>query len=894
MTTSKQLKRALHPEQIAVIGASDRALSRGSYIWRSLCLSPMGAHAWPVNPKYKYIGERRCYASVCEIPSPIDLAVIALRADRVPQALEECARKGVGGVLVATEEAAYASDRAWLEEVEKKAETLGLTLIGPDSLGILVPHMGLNASFWPGIPRPGNIALLCQSGLIASSLLDYAEEAELGFSGVISTGAELDVDMADLVDYYADDANTRVIAIEIEGLKNPRAFFSAVHAAAASKSVVILKAGDGSGFAADRLASFRYINDAGADRAFASLSERSGAQRVKSFESFTAAVSALATNRLPRGNRLALISNDSGFAALCADAAHGLDVDLHGLSNETIHELEKAHPSAQVPVNPIVVGATASSKRFQTTLDIVLRDPMIDGAIVIVAPGPVSMIDPTLKYLAKTASGATKPVVTAWVSDRITRSVRSQLRLVPNAPISAIQSPTGAVEGFAALAHRIRMRNDRILPEDPWTPSFDREKLAELRSLLDGARRGGRYNLAAHEIAPLFELLDVDLLPRKVARTPAEAIEKAAETGWPVSLKVWAEGLNNKTRAGGIRHDIADPSELLEAWRAIRANLEEYSPMTPFRGMTVHPTVEHPLTRTLHIASTYDNVLGPVVECGPSDKLVDLPHDVAVEAPPIAMTRARRMLDSPALKHWLESGPGLPAVDRTRLCRLLCSVSLLATLIPAVRRLSIDPIVWTEDGPLAVDAVLHLSGGALEPDADFSHLAIRPWNEEDREVMDLGGVKAVLRELRPSDYEALRGFVASLSERSRYMRFHTRAHITDERVMELSRIDYDREQAWVLELEDGTIAATARWSRSTEPDEAEFGIAVADAWQRHGIASRLMAVLEKNAVDRHMKRLVGFVLRGNEGMQALSAKLGFEKNPHRETRDTDAWEKTIA
>ena len=302
------LKRALCPENIAVIGASDRTASRGSFVWRAVARSKLLKNAWAINPKYKYIGERPCFSSINEVPGSIDLAVISLHADRILKALIDAGERGVAYALITPDENAYASDATWLTKLQLVADQYGMRLIGPDSLGLMNPGLGVNASYWPNLPRPGNIALITQSGMIGTALLDYAQGAELGFSGVVSTGAAIDVDMPELIDYYANDKNTRVIALHIEGIRRPREFYSSLRAACARKHVVILKAGSGSGYAADRIACFKMGTDAGSEGALAALVERAGATLVPTFEEFTAAVSGFATNRLPRGNRIAVIA----------------------------------------------------------------------------------------------------------------------------------------------------------------------------------------------------------------------------------------------------------------------------------------------------------------------------------------------------------------------------------------------------------------------------------------------------------------------------------------------------------------------------------------------------------------------------------------------------------
>lgn len=886
------LKRALCPENIAVIGASDRTASRGSFVWRAVARSKLLKNAWAINPKYKYIGERPCFSSINEVPGSIDLAVISLRADRILKALIDAGERGVAYALITPDENAYASDATWLTKLQLVADQYGMRLIGPDSLGLMNPGLGVNASYWPNLPRPGNIALITQSGMIGTALLDYAQGAELGFSGVVSTGAAIDVDMPELIDYYANDKNTRVIALHIEGIRRPREFYSSLRAACARKHVVILKAGSGSGYAADRIACFKMGTDAGSEGALAALVERAGATLVPSFEEFTAAVSGFATNRLPRGNRIAVIANGSGFASLTASAAQTCGIDLHGLSNATIKDLKTAYPSQQIAVNPVNVGATASPERYRKTLQIVLQDPMIDGALVVVAPSPVTTIDPTLKLLAKTAAGSYKPVITAWVSDRIALSVRKQLRSVPNAPISAIQSPVAAALAFGYLAAEARRRADRLSIPPEWSVELNPAKLAEARAIVNGARLEGRHALSPSETGRLLACFEIPAVPLREVGTLEEAGAAADELGWPVALKVTAPGLRHKSDIGGVVLDIKDRDGLAAAWHSMEESLVNNSPMTPMVGAVVQKMVPHSSVRELHLAIAYDNVLGPVVEFGAGGIGSELYQDKKAALVPITLSEADRLVESTRIARALGTYRGLAPADRTLIAQMLCRLSVLAALIPAIRDLTINPLVWTDGGAAAIDADVNLNEAPVESEPGYPHLTVcaPPW-EEGREVV-FGGEALTLRTFVQSDFHPLKRFLGRLSEKTFYLRFHTSVHLSDERICELASLDYAREAAWAL-AKDGEIHAVARWRLTGEPGEAEFGIVVEDAWQRRGLARVLMAHIETTASERGVTRLVGHVLKGNEAMQGMMTAMGYTLGEG-DSRDTDPWVKDIS
>ena len=887
------LKRALCPENIAVIGASDKTASRGSFVWRAVARSKLLKNAWAINPKYKYIGERPCFSSISEVPGDIDLVVISLRADRILKALIDAGERGVAYALITPDENAYASDITWLKKLQVVADQYGIRLIGPDSLGLMNPGLGVNASYWPNLPRPGNIALITQSGMIGTALLDYAQEAELGFSGVVSTGAAIDVDMPELIDYYANDKNTRVIALHIEGIRRPREFYSSLRAACAQKHVVILKAGSGSGYAADRIACFKMGTDAGSEAALAALVERAGATLVPTFEEFTAAVSGFATNRLPRSNRIAVIANGSGFASLTASAAQACGIDLHGLSNATIKDLKTAFPSQQIAVNPVNVGATAAPERYRKTLQIVLQDPMIDGALVVVAPSPVTTIDPTLKLLAKTAAGSFKPVITAWVSDRITLSVRKQLRSVPNAPISAIQSPVAAALAFGYLAAEARRRSERLSIPPEWSVELNAAKLAEARSIVNGARLEGRHYLSPSETGRFLACFDIPTVPFREVRTLEEACAASDELGWPVALKVTTPGLKHKSDIGGVILDINDRERLVEAWKDIEKNLAQRSPMTPMEGAVVQKMVPHSSVRELHLAIAYDNVLGPVVEFGAGSIGSELYQDKKAALAPLTLNEANRLVESTRIARALGTYRGLAPADRTLIAQMLCRLSVLAARIPAIRDLTINPLVWTDGGAAVIDAYVHLNEASIEPELDYPHLTVcaPPW-EEGRIVTLGSGEELVLRTLVPGDFHPLKRFLQRLSDKTFYLRFHTSVHLSDERICELASLDYAREGAWALG-HDGEIHAVARWRLTGKPGEAEFGIVVEDAWHRRGLARVLMAHIESSAARRGVTHFIGHVLKGNEAMQSMMTAMGYTPSSS-DSRDTDPWVKHVS
>lgn len=478
------------------------------------------------------------------------------------------------------------------------------------------------------------------------------------------------------------------------------------------------------------------------------------------------------------------------------------------------------------------------------------------------------------------------------MSDRIALSVRKQLRSVPNAPISAIQSPVAAALAFGYLAAEARRRSDRLSIPPEWSVELNAAKLAEARAIVNGARLEGRHSLSPSETGRLLACFDIPAVPLREVRTLEEAEAAADELGWPVALKVIAPGLRHKSDIGGVALDIKDGDNLAAAWQRMQKNLYKYSPMTPMEGAIVQKMAPHSSVRELHLAIAYDNVLGPVVEFGAGGIGSELYQDKKAALAPITLCEAARLVERTRIARALGSYRGLAPADRTLVAQILCRLSVLAARIPAIRDLAINPLVWTDGGAAAIDADVNLNESPVEPALDYPHLTVcaPPW-EEGRSVT-VGDTELTLRTFVQGDFHPLKRFLDRLSDKTFYLRFHTSAHLSDERICELTSLDYAREGAWAL-ARDGEIHAVARWRLTGEHDEAEFGIVVEDAWQRRGLARVLMAHLEASAARRGVTRFIGHVLKGNEAMQGMMTAMGYVLGEG-DHRDTDPWVKSLS
>lgn len=899
MSQTAPLSRILEPDTIAVIGASDRPESRGYFVWQAVSAERGARPVWPVNPKYRYIGETPCYASIEKLPGPVELAVLTLASPRIVPALEALGRQGCRAVVVAPEEEHLFVEERAARAIRETARRFGMRVIGPDSIGLVNPAANVNASFWPEMPAAGNVALVTQSGLVATAFIDAAADARIGFSGVVNSGSEIDLTAADWIDHFRRDPRTRVIAVQIEGLRSPRTFAEALAAAAREKRVVVLRAGPGTGFAADRLACYRFGTDAGRDEVFDALIRQSGAVRVRDFSEFVSAASVFATCSPPylaperTSCRIAILSNDSGFASIAVEEAHQRGLELSGLSNETIHALKKTFPSPQLPVNPVVVGAASGAARLGRTLDLILRDPGIDAALVVVAPGPSTPVGPTVRQLSAAARTSFKPVVLSAVSDRAGQAVHHALAAEPNTRMAALRSPRAAVGAIALLAEEAYLRrNLKTAPGKPF-PELPETALDRVRTLLRLAAEEDRFLLNLREAAPVLEAAGIRTLPSH----PAENLEKASalarSIGGPVTLKFAGDGFGRKTERGALYLNLTTPAELENAWERLERRFGRKA--LAVGGVIVEPMLEHSPLREFRFALGRDPVLGPWVEFGLGGEVGEVCGESTTLLPPVSSDAARRAVQKVVSAAAFGPWRGLEPVPVDAMAALLERLCSLTAAVPALYELRLDPVVPTTEGPTVLNAVIRLCEGDFEPAEHFPHLLRRAASREVRVHEDRTGARWCIRALGEKDFEGVRQFIAELSDESFFLRFHSSARLSEERVAALCRIDWSCESAWVVEDAKGRPAGIARWKRTEREGDAEFGVVVRDDLKRRGLASALMRILADTARREGLSTLTGYVLHGNEAMDGLMRRLGFRPQAHSESGacETVAWRLTL-
>lgn len=863
-----------HPRSVAVIGASASAGSVGSIIMRNLLANAFGGVVYPINPKRRAVHGVYCYPTLKDVPEVVDLAVIATPAATVPGMIQDCVELGVKSAIIIS--AGFSELGAEGRALEQQIKTLAhgkMRIIGPNCLGILHPSHNLNASFAASMPGPGRVALLSQSGAICTSILDWARERHIGFSTFVSVGTMLDVDFADLIDYFGNDPATQSIVLYMESTGDVRKFLSAARAVARTKHVIVVKAGRHE--AGARAAASHTGALAGSDAVFDAAVRRAGVLRVASIPDLFNMAEILALQPPPRGPALAIITNAGGPGVMATDALMLAGGQLATLSPATKTALDACLPPFWSHANPIDVLGDATPQRYRQVVEICARDPGIQGLLILLTPQAMTDPTETARQLLPFAK-LDKPVLASWMGGHDVCEGKS---ILGEAGIATFDSPEAAIKAFLHMVQY--RRNQELLYERPeqlpqdWRPDQD-----AVRQVIDKVRAAGRTLLNEVEAKQLLAAYGLPVVPSVAAANPDEAVAAARRLGFPVVLKLLSQTITHKSDAGGVQLNLADEVAVREAFARIQDNAVRYAhkhEMLPgFEGVSVQPMVRQ-RGYELIVGSSMDVQFGPVILFGAGGILVEIFQDRALGLPPLNRTLARRLIERTQIYKALQGVRGQQPVPLDQLETLLVRFSYLLCEMPAIQEIDINPLLASPEGLLALDARV-LLGRADE--ATRPRLAIEPYpNQYTRAWQMKDGTPVTIRAIRSEDEPLITALHATLSDQTIHRRFFSMVkQLSRDSLIRFCHLDYAREMALVAEQRtegQAHILGVARYYMNPETRAAEFAIVVTDRVQGQGLGYHLMRELIDVARERGVRRLTGSVLRENEPMLQLSRDLGF-------------------
>jgi len=849
------LSPLLAPQSVALVGASDRVGSLGRTVFENLLSGQFKGDIYAVNPHHRSVFGRRAYASLAAIGKPIDLAIVATPPAPIPEILgDDRARLKCAVLMSFPEMADAAAARAWRRSVTTVAKRRGIRLLGPGAFGIVRTEIGLNATFCAPMALPGRLALVAQSGAVCASMLDFAAPAQIGFSTVMSVGGGIDVGFGELLEALVYDTATDGILLYVESVGDARTFLSALRAAARTKPVVVLKAGRS-------LEPHREIDDLGEpfidhDAVFDAALKRAGTVRALTYTKLFAAARILAMGRIPRGNRLAIVSNGRGPGVLAADSAADAGVALAQFAKETVAGLDALLPAEIARANPVDVRGDAQPARIAAAVATALADPNVDAVLALHVPRPVVGAIEAAHAIAAVARGSDKPVLGAWLGAVNRLDLHDALEA---GGVANFYTPENAVDAFAFLA--AYRRNQEWLLEVPTSqPDPEPPDLVAAEALRARAAADGAPPWDAEATQRLLAAFGIATAPLAEVTTVADAQAVARRLRYPVTLAIAG------TEPAVQRACLANGRALARAWKELRGE----GGSAP-RRVVVQRAPPPGTTGTCAITLSTDPVFGPVIAVGASVRGVAVPHERAVMLPPLNRRLARDLFAAAGIAEPPEA-----------LVQLALRVSAMACALPWVRELALDPVVVAE-AAVEIPAARAVVDPRRKPLPAYAHMAIHPYPLELESRIELrDGTRLAMRPIRPEDAELERQFVGALSEQSRYFRFFYRLHeLSPAMIARFTQVDYDRELALVALAPDPdgpdgqAIVGIARSIANLDRESAEFAVVTADAWQGRGVASALMKALIACARKKGLQRLVGTVLRANQNMIRFTQGLGF-------------------
>ena len=880
ISSRSPLEAMFNPKCVAVIGASETPGSVGRTVFENLLAGSLKDVVYPVTPKNSQVFGVKAYQHVGDVPAAVDLAVIVTPSRTVPGIITECVNAGIPSAVIIS--AGFKENGPEGVELERQilVNAAGkMRIIGPNCLGVMVPHAGFNATFAATIARPGNVAFLSQSGALCTAILDWSFGKNVGFSAFASLGSMLDVDWGDLITWLGNDPHTQSIVMYMETIGDARAFLSAAREVALTKPIVVIKVGrteQASKAAASHTGSLTG-NDEVLDAAF----ERAGVLRVNTIADLFDMAEALSKQPLPKGPRLAIVTNAGGPAALSTDRLVMDGGKIAELSPEALAEFNAILPPFWSHGNPVDILGDADAQKYAKSVEIVAKETINDGALVILTPQAMTEATATAERLKALARTDRKPIFASWMGGP---GVKEAEDILNEAGIPTFPYPDTAARVFCSMWHY--SDHLRALYETP-TLAADFEVTAETRAsvqkTVETVRQSGRTILTEVEGKEILGAYGIPVVPTRVALSEDEAVGIAQSIAGPVVLKIHSETITHKTDVGGVKLNLRDPEAVRQAWREIKESVTAKGLAKDFLGVTVQAMVHLSGSYELILGSSTDPQFGPVLLFGTGGQLVEIFKDRALGLPPLNSTLARRLMERTRIYEALKGVRGRKSIDLGALEQLLVRFSHLVAEQPWIAEIDINPLLVSPEGFVALDARVVTHGLEIQTPPQP---AIRPYPTQYISQWTLrDGRSVTIRPIRPEDEPLIVKFHQTLSKRSVSSRYGKELPLGD-RIdhKQLARdccTDYDREIALVIDRvipgsNEHEILGVGRLTKTPGGNESELSIVISDEWQSQQLGTRLLELLQEVAQAEQCSQITSRPLPDNSAMRRLLEKACFK------------------
>lgn len=880
--STRYLESLFNPSSIVVIGASERADNLGGMVLRNLLGGGYPGRLLVINQNdYDNVHGVPCVRKVSKMEFSPDLAIICTPPDTVPKMVRRLGEAGVRTAIVMTGGMSRTHSKTGqplMYSVRDAARETGIRVLGPNTIGLMVPARSLNATYAHMGAIPGKVAFIGQSGTVASSIIDWAFARGVGFSYFLTLGDGMDIDHDDLIDYLAQDSQTRAILLHIENIPNPRRFMSAVRVASRTKPVIAVKSGrtpESEWFAHQLPAGLKR-----SDPIYDAMLQRAGVLRVDGLGQMFDALETLTRMRPLRRESLAIMANGVGPGVLAVDRLIDLGGELANLSEHTIEALAENLPPYWTRKNPIDLNYDASPELYAKAIKILAKDPEVANVLVMYAP---SLTEDSLQIadaVVQAAKGSRLNVFTCWLGQSTVMDARDEFY---RAGLPSFFNPEKAVMAF--MQHVRHQRVQRLLTETPesFTDHFDDR--TQTRRVVMGAMRSGRMHLSNREAREVIRDYGINTIETIYCDDVEEVLEAFSVERRPVDITLiheqacypFLELSTGQRRFKGTIQKLNSESAIIDSCRVLMDEYQQHFPGSGFLGFAVQRSYQHVGGIEFSVGITRDPVFGPLVVCGAAGAQINVMTDRQIALPPLNMVLARELLRRTYMYKLLKEHSLKPEEDIRAVSETLVTLSQIVIDIPEIRGLEISPLLFNEQGAVAVNIAIDLDDKPGRP-------IIQPYPRELEEwiVLPKSGRRVIIRPVLAEDEPAHRAFHELQSPESiRYRFFQYRKHFSREDVAQMVQIDYDREMVFIANAprEDGegeeTLGTVRVW---TDADNlrCEFAVMVHDNMKGEGLGVALMQKMIDYCRSRGTVEMVGNVLPDNRPMLQLAEHLGFE------------------
>ena len=712
--TVRNLEFLFAPKSVALIGASPQTGSVGKIIAANLATGGFTGPIWLVNPKYSEIDGKPCFKSVTELPSAPGLAVIATPAGSIPKLIDELGRKGTRAAVVITAGVTQDLRQAMLAA----AQPYLLRIQGPNCLGLMLPPIGLDASFGNRAPLTGEIAFVSQSGALITAIVDWAAGRGIGFSHVVSLGDMSDIDFGDVLDFLAGDSKSNAILLYIEQVTHAAKFMSAARRAARVKPVIVIKAGrhaEGAKAAQSHTGAL-----AGADSAYEAAFRRAGLLRVLELQDLFNAAEILARQPKLQGDRLTILTNGGGAGVLAVDRLADLQGQLTALPDATIQALNAVMPSTWSKGNPVDIVGDADANRYTQALDILLDAENAAAILVMNCPTALASSSEGAKAIVDTrkrrrdAGKSDQPLLTCWLGDRAAKEARE---LFARERVATFETPADAVEGFMQLVRYARAQ-DELLVTPPAMPSslvFDSKAAS---AVIASSIARGQGMLSEFDAKAVLSAYGIPVVATHIAKTPDDVAALAAmvlANENACVVKILSDDISHKSDVGGVRLGLESADLARDAAKAMLERIAREHPKARIDGFTVQAMVNRPRAHELIIGVSEDTTFGPILMFGAGGTSVEVVHDTAQALPPLDVKLAHDVMRQTRVHKLLEGYRDRPPADIDAIALTLAKISAMVIAHPEIRELDINPLLADEKGVIALDARVRILSQTEKP-----------------------------------------------------------------------------------------------------------------------------------------------------------------------------------